>query len=95
MPRGPNVLTRVRRAASSVHRAVRTSVRVRPAPRSPTESSAADSTWACVPSIAPTASAGERPGTGPDRCWRASLRAFASGQVTVAYPRARVVMART
>ncbi|CAM5678039.1 hypothetical protein SMICM304S_08408 [Streptomyces microflavus] len=91
MPRGPNVLTRVR----SVHRAVRTSVRVRPSPRSPTESSAADSTWACAPSIAPAASAGETAGTGPHRCWRPDLRAFASGQVTVTVARARVVMDRT
>lgn len=95
MDRGPNVLTRVR----SVHRAVRTSVRVSPFPRSPTDSSAADSTWACAPSTAATAAPGEAmddavAAASGWRCWRAGLRAFAPGQVTVAVAGDRVVMAR-
>ncbi|CAM5319118.1 hypothetical protein SBADM41S_11812 [Streptomyces badius] len=62
-------------------------MRVSPSPRSPTDSSAAESTWACAPSIAATASAGAAKGdTGVAaagwRRWRASRRAFAPAQVT-------------
>src|SRR5918996_5111934 len=54
VPRGPNVLTRLR----SVHRAARTSVCVASALRTPMDNSAADITWACAPQMAPTTSAG-------------------------------------
>lgn len=75
-------------------------MRVSPSPRSPTDSSAADSTWACAPSIAATAAPGEVMGDAPAGGIRvevlaASLRAFAPVQVTVAVAGDRVVMSRT
>ncbi|MFH9392993.1 hypothetical protein [Streptomyces sp. NPDC017556] len=81
-------------------------MRVSPSPRNPTDSSAADSTWACAPSIEATAAPGVALGDAVAaaagwRCWRASLRAFAPVQltvavvVTVAVARVRVVMPRT
>src|SRR6266699_6465518 len=62
VPRGPNVLMRLR----SVHRASRISVRVIPASRSPMDSSAADNTWACAPHMVPTISAGRASCNGAD-----------------------------
>jgi hypothetical protein len=94
VPRGPNVLTRLR----SAHGAVRTSVRVVPGARRPTECSAADSTCACAPGIAATAPvtswAGRPAGDGlPERNCRSRRRTFAWDQLTVVV-RARLGMGR-
>src|SRR5262249_40432693 len=56
VPRGPNVLTRVRSSQS----ARCTSLRVAPAMRRPIENSAALSTWACAPHSTPAMPAGPR-----------------------------------
>ncbi len=81
VPRGPNVLTRVR----SVHSAVRTSVRVSPSPRSPTDSSAADSTWACARASRPPPHRGRRRATR----WRRHPGGDAGGPAAGRSPRPR------
>lgn len=82
VPRGPYVLTRL---GSSPHSASRTSCRVAPSMRSPTDSSAADITCACAPSIASTTSPGPAsPGLAEARrnC-RSMRRALTALHVTV------------
>src|SRR2546430_13771569 len=66
VPRGPNVLGRLR----SVLRASRIAVRVIPASRSPMDSSAADNTWACAPHMVPTIYAGRASCNGADSACR-------------------------
>jgi hypothetical protein len=80
VPRGPNVLTRVRCAQS----ARRTSARVALAMRRPIESSAALGTWACAPHSTPAMSAGPRSVAGSASAWRAIRRAVTPRQVRVA-----------
>ena len=70
VPRGPNVLTRVR----SSQRARWMSARVAPAMRRPIESSAALRTWAWAPHSTPATSAGPRSEAGSVNAWRAIRR---------------------
>lgn len=78
VPRGPYVLIRDR----SSQRAARTSARVTPSARIPTDTSAAESTCACAPSIAPTTSATGVPvPAGPARNCRSARRALAASHV--------------
>lgn len=87
MPRGPYVLTRDRSPQS----ADRTSARVTPPARIPNDSSAAESTWACTPSIAPATSASGVPvPAGPARNCRSARRALAASHVMPTF----VVMVR-
>ena len=88
VPRGPNVLTRVR----SSHSARCTSVRVAPAMRRPIDSSAALSTWACAPHSTPAMPAGPRPAAGSASACRAIRRAVTPLQVSVAGAVAFAVM---
>jgi hypothetical protein len=78
VPRGPCVFTSDRSSQS----ASRTCDRVIPSVRTPTDSSAADSTCACAPSIVATTSATGTPGFAEvARNCRSSRRALASAQV--------------
>ena len=77
VPRGPNVLTRVR----SSHSARCTSARVAPAMRRPIESSAALSIWACAPHSTPAMSAGPRSVAGSVKACRAIRLAVTPLQV--------------
>jgi hypothetical protein len=80
VPRGPNVLTRVR----SFQRACCTSARVAPAMRRPIDSSAALRTWACTPHRTRATSAGPRLVAGWVNAWRAIRRAVTPLQVSEA-----------
>src|SRR4029453_13655332 len=80
VPRGPNVLTRVR----SSQTARCTSARVAPAMRRPIENSAALRTWACAPHSTPAMSAGPRSLAGSVNAWRAIRRDVTSLQVSEA-----------
>ena len=80
VPRGPNVLTRVRSSQS----ARCTSARVAPAMRRPIDSSAALRTWACAPHSTPAMSAGPRSVAGSVSAWRAIRRAVTPLQVSEA-----------
>src|SRR6266511_841525 len=80
VPRGPNVLARVR----SSHRARCTSARVTPAMRRPIESSAALRTWACALHSTAAMSPGPRSVAGSVNAWRAIRRAVTPLQVSEA-----------
>lgn len=78
VPLGPCIFTSDRCS----HSAARTSARVTPSARTPTDTSAADSTCAWAPSIAPTTSATGVPVfAGAVRNCRSSRRALASSHV--------------
>lgn len=81
VPRGPCIFTS-ESGAGAPHSAARTSARVALPARIPTDTSAADSTWACAPSIAPTTSATGVPSPADvARNCRSSRRALASFHV--------------
>ena len=88
VPRGPYVFTRLR----SFHSASRTVARVAPSTRSPTDTSAADITWACAPHMAATASAGPAARAGADNPCRSSRRPHTSAQDSVGTTGARSVI---
>lgn len=89
VPRGPCVFTREGEGGGGGavgetvgHRASRTSARVTPSARRPTDSSAADSTWAWTPSIAAATSATGVPVRADmARNCRSKRRALAAAQV--------------
>jgi hypothetical protein len=80
VPRGPNILTRVR----SSQRACWMSARAAPAIRRPIESSAALRTWAWAPHSTPAISPGPRSEAGSVNAWRAIRRDVTPLQVSKA-----------